>query len=111
MILINEALTVSRVSTFGGPNKPFPDGSSDGDMIGHNSVISVEVAHSTGWSNKGDYITEAYFDGDNNPTIIKIFKNGKDAINLGNKLLKEVTNKSADPKDVAKKYGMEYFEG
>ena len=43
-ILTENNLRVGKFSSQGGPNKPFPDGSSDGDMKGSNAAILVEVA-------------------------------------------------------------------
>lgn len=107
---LDEALKVANYSSFGGPNKPFPDGSAKGDLFGKNKAISVEVAY-TNLDESRPYNVEFYFndsDEDELATIEKTFKTGKEAIAFAEKLLKEVNNPLLDPKKLAKHYGMEY---
>lgn len=109
---LSEALKLAPVAYQGGKNdKPFPDGSAKGDMVGNNGVIEVNVTYAgKGWSPKGDYVVEAYFTGDDNEeaTMSLEFKTGKSAIQFAEKLLKEVNDPLYEPKKVAKKYKMEY---
>ena len=104
-------LSVMRYSTQGGPNKPFPDGSAEGDLRGNNGVLTAEVSFAPGWSDEGDYIVEAHFnedeDDDEVDTLSKVFSSGKEAINFAEVLLKEVTDSMYSTKKVARKYGME----
>ena len=97
-------LEVMERSLYGGVNKRFPDGSAGGDCSAYNDVISLRVFHYTSKDHCDLYSTIMCFI--DSPYIFahRSFYSGKRAIELAEKLLREVNNGLLSIDKLAYKY-------
>ena len=98
---LNEALRPAKIGWYGNSNPKLPDGTPE--LTAENPAISVSVV-----AEEKQYAVLALM-GDNGEDLLQtIKKDKKSAIQLAEKLLKEVKDPMYDAKKVAKKYGMDY---